>query len=102
MEQFNEAATFAQSHEIPWARDPTTDTANWGIHHDDPPPFNRLRGPVHPRGGVSGVIPVCMVRKSPPGVNPIVRTRRSASRRRTWRCSRASRIRAGCSNRASA
>ena len=27
MEQFNEAATFAQSHEIPWARDPTTDTS---------------------------------------------------------------------------
>ena len=58
MEQFNEAATFAQSHEIPWPRDPTTDPANWGIHHDDPPPFNRLRGPVHPRGGVSGVIRV--------------------------------------------
>ena len=58
MEQFNEAATFAQSHEIPWPRDPTTDLAHWGIHHDDPPPFNRLRGPVHPRGGVSGVIRV--------------------------------------------
>jgi len=28
------------------------------VHHDDPPPFNRLRGPVHARGGVSGVIRV--------------------------------------------
>jgi CubicO group peptidase (beta-lactamase class C family) len=26
------------------------------VHHDDPPPFNRLRGPVPARGGVSGVI----------------------------------------------
>ena len=58
MEQFNEAVTFAQSHEIPWPRDPTTELAHWGIYHDDPPPFNRLRGPVHPRGGVSGVIRV--------------------------------------------
>jgi len=56
MSQFNEAVTFAQSHEIPWPRDPTADLAHWGVHHDDPPPFNRLRGPVHPRGGVSGVI----------------------------------------------
>ena len=58
MEQFNEAVTFAQSHEIPWPRDPTADLAHWGVHRDDPPPFNRLRGPVHPRGGVSGVIRV--------------------------------------------
>jgi len=27
MEQFNEAVTFAQSHEIPWPRDPTADLA---------------------------------------------------------------------------
>jgi CubicO group peptidase (beta-lactamase class C family) len=26
------------------------------VHHDDPPPFNRLRGPVHPRGPQSGVV----------------------------------------------
>ena len=58
MQQFNEAITFAQSHEIPWPRDPAADPARWGVHHDDPPPFNRLRGPVHPRGGVSGVIRV--------------------------------------------
>ena len=58
MEQFYEAVTFAQSHEIPWPRDPTADLARWGLHRDDPPPFNRLRGPVHPRGGVSGVIRV--------------------------------------------
>jgi hypothetical protein len=56
MEQLNEAITFAQSHEIPWPRDPAADPAHWGVHHDDPPPFNRLRGPVHPRSGVSGVI----------------------------------------------
>ncbi len=58
IEQFEEAATFAQSHEIPWTRNPAAEPARWGVHHDDPPPFNRLRGPVHPRGGVSGVIRV--------------------------------------------
>ena len=58
MSAFDEAIAFAQSHEIPWPRDPAADHARWGVHHDDPPPFNRLRGPVHPRGGVSGVIRV--------------------------------------------
>ena len=56
--RFDEAITFAQSHEIPWTCDPAAEPARWGVHHDDPPPFNRLRGPVHPRGGVSGVIRV--------------------------------------------
>ncbi len=28
----------------------------WGIHHQDPPPWNRLLGPVHSRGPVSGTI----------------------------------------------
>ncbi len=58
MEKFTEAIDFAQSHEIPWPRDPAADPARWGVHHEDPPPFDRLRGPVHPRGGVSGVIRV--------------------------------------------
>ena len=56
MERYAEAISFAQSHEIAWPRDPAADPANWGVHHPDPPPFNRLRGPVHVRGGVSGVI----------------------------------------------
>ena len=56
MKTFDEAVAFSQSHEIPWPRDPAADPAHWGVHHEDPPPFNRLRGPVHPRGGVSGVI----------------------------------------------
>ena len=56
MNRFEDAIAFAQSHEIPWPRDPAADPARWGVHHEDPPPFNRLRGPVHPRGGVSGVI----------------------------------------------
>jgi len=58
MTRFSEAIAFAQAHEVPWPRDPTADPAHWGVHHDDPPPFNRLRGPVHQRGGVSGVIRV--------------------------------------------
>ena len=58
MDKFDEAIAFAQSHEVPWPRDPAADPARWGVHHNDPPPFNRLRGPVRPRGGVSGVIRV--------------------------------------------
>jgi CubicO group peptidase (beta-lactamase class C family) len=56
MTDFTEAIAFAQAHEIDWPRDPAADPGRWGVHHPDPPPFNRLRGPVHPRGGVSGVI----------------------------------------------
>jgi CubicO group peptidase (beta-lactamase class C family) len=52
----NAAIQFAQAHEVPWPRDPHADAARWGIHHDDPPPWNVLRGPVHARGPVSGVV----------------------------------------------
>jgi len=55
---FTEAARFAQSHEVPWTRDPAREPDRWGVHRDDPAPFNRLRGPVHARGAVSGVIRV--------------------------------------------
>lgn len=44
---------FATDHEIGWSRDTT---GVWGVHQDDPEPWNRLFGPIHPRGGVSGVI----------------------------------------------
>jgi len=57
---FAQAARFAQAHETPWPRDPEAAPAPgqmpWGVHHDDPPPFNRLRGPVHARGPQSGVV----------------------------------------------
>jgi len=54
------AVEMAQAHEIGWPRDPAAPLAPgqtpWGVHHDDPPPYNRLRGPVHPRGPQSGVV----------------------------------------------
>ena len=53
----DEAIAFAQGHETAWVRDPVADPNGlWGVHQDDPPPYNRLFGPVFPRGGVSGVI----------------------------------------------
>jgi CubicO group peptidase (beta-lactamase class C family) len=58
MDDFSEAIEFATAHEVPWTRDPAADPSRWGVHQADPPPFNRLRGPVHERGGVSGVIRV--------------------------------------------
>ena len=52
---FDQAIEFALSHETTWSREPG---GSWGIHHEDPPPWNRLLGPAHPRGPVSGVIVV--------------------------------------------
>ena len=48
-----QAIAFAIDHESTWDREVT---ANWGVHRDDPPPWNRLLGPVHSRGPVSGTI----------------------------------------------
>lgn len=56
MNDFSEAIAYAQAHEVAWPRDPAADPGRWGVHHADPAPWNVLRGPVHPRGGVSGVI----------------------------------------------
>lgn len=55
-QRFRDVIDFATGHEIDWPRDPLDAPLRWGVHHDDPPPYNRLRGPVHPRGGVSGVV----------------------------------------------
>ena len=43
------ATAFAEAHETPWTRDPLREPQRFGVHHDDPPPWNRLRGPVHDR-----------------------------------------------------
>ena len=48
-----QAIAFAIAHETGWSRDTK---GTWGIHLDDPPPWNRLLGPVHARGPVSGTI----------------------------------------------
>ena len=49
------AIQFAIDHESPWDRELT---GVWGVHQQDPPPWNRLLGPVHDRGPVSGTIVV--------------------------------------------
>jgi CubicO group peptidase (beta-lactamase class C family) len=54
--RFDEAVEFAQEHEVDWTRDPHAEPDRWGVHRTDPPPWNRLFGPVHARGPVSGVI----------------------------------------------
>ncbi|HKQ24679.1 MAG TPA: serine hydrolase [Burkholderiales bacterium] len=51
--KLDQAVQFATDHETPWTRDITD---RWGIHHEDPPPWNKLLGPVHARGPVSGTI----------------------------------------------
>ena len=51
--RIEQAVRFAIEHETSWTRDAGE---GWGIHHQDPPPWNRLLGPVHSRGPVSGAI----------------------------------------------
>lgn len=56
---WTDAMRFALAHEVPWPRNPAAAPAPgqqpFGVHHADPPPYNRLRGPLLPRGGVAGV-----------------------------------------------
>ena len=60
MNAFSDAINFSQSHEVLWPRDPLAapiaGQVPFGVHHTDPAPWNVLRGPVHARGGVSGVV----------------------------------------------
>lgn len=51
--KLEQAVQFAIDHEVGWSRDTS---GVWGVHQDDPPPWNRLLGPIHPRGPVSGTI----------------------------------------------
>jgi CubicO group peptidase (beta-lactamase class C family) len=51
--RLQEAIQFAIDHETNWSRDAGP---GFGIHQQDPPPWNRLLGPVHARGPVSGTI----------------------------------------------
>ena len=59
-DRWQDTIAFALAHELAWPRDPATPPGPgqlpWGVHPADPPPFNRLLGPVHARGGVSGVV----------------------------------------------
>jgi CubicO group peptidase (beta-lactamase class C family) len=48
-----QAVQFAIDHESLWDRNVD---GVWGVHPSDPPPWNRLLGPVHDRGPVSGAI----------------------------------------------
>ncbi|MBK8528094.1 MAG: serine hydrolase [Rubrivivax sp.] len=52
----DQAIALAQANETSWTRDPQREPLRFGVHHDDPPPWNQLRGPVHARGPVSGVV----------------------------------------------
>jgi len=47
------AVQFSIDHETSWDREVD---GVWGVHQYEPPPWNRLLGPVHGRGPVSGVI----------------------------------------------
>jgi hypothetical protein len=50
-----QAIQFANDHESAWDR---SVKGVFGVHLNDPPPWNRLLGPIHDRGPVSGVVVV--------------------------------------------
>lgn len=50
-----QAIQFAQEHETTWDR--SVDGV-FGVHQQDPPPWNRLLGPIHDRGPVTGLVVV--------------------------------------------
>ncbi|WP_353151852.1 serine hydrolase [Pollutimonas bauzanensis] len=52
-EAMQQAIQFAVDHESPWDRDIN---GNFGVHLHDPEPWNRLLGPIHSRGPVTGTI----------------------------------------------
>ena len=51
--QLDQAIKFAQAHETAWDR---SVSGTFGVHQQDPAPWNRLYGPLHDRGPVSGLI----------------------------------------------
>lgn len=53
---FERAIAFAQAHETPWSR--KADSTDFGIYRLDPPPWNRLLGPLHDRGPICGIVRV--------------------------------------------
>lgn len=52
-ERLRKAAQFAQQHEVAWTREVDD---KWGVHVNDPAPWNQLLGPIHDRGPASGVV----------------------------------------------
>jgi len=54
-ESLQGAIRFAVEHESSWDRNVD---GEWGVHVNEPPPWNRLLGPVHDRGPVSGAIAI--------------------------------------------
>ncbi len=56
MGAFDEAIAFAVANESPWSRDPAR--GRWGVHVDDPAPYDRLLGPVSARGPCSGLVTI--------------------------------------------
>ncbi len=53
---WKEVIGFIEAHSCQWSYQPTE--GEWGIHHLDDPPHNRLLGPVFDRGGPSGLIAI--------------------------------------------
>ena len=54
-QEVQDAIQFSVDHESAWDRNAD---GNFGVHVNDPPPWNRLLGPIHDRGPVSGAIAV--------------------------------------------
>ena len=58
MQNWSDLIEFVDRHQCDWSIDPetATQTAGWGIHLEDPPPYNKLLGPVFTRGPSCGLV----------------------------------------------
>jgi len=58
MPNWDDLIKFVDKHQCDWSIDPdaASESIGWGIHLDDPPPYNKLLGPVFSRGPTCGLV----------------------------------------------
>ena len=58
MNHWKSLTDFIDNHQCSWSLQPEQGTAEWGMHLQDPAPYNRLLGPVFPRGKTCGLVEI--------------------------------------------
>ncbi len=58
MNKWQELKDFTSEHQCEWSHKPEMGAEQWGIHLQDPPPHNRLLGPVFDRGKTCGLVEI--------------------------------------------
>lgn len=56
MNDWQALENFVREHQCGWSLQPEQGASEWGIHLQDPEPYNRLLGPVFERGNTCGLV----------------------------------------------